>query len=218
MNLDELHVKLKQYLKDQSKNWPHFIYSKEKGFYQGFDKIDLPGSRSTEKRFHEYDIFNYFSKNKKILDIGSNCGFVCLYSSEFVQSVTGVEINPFLIKIGDEVKSFLNIDNVEFVCSKFEEFKTKEKFDIIYSFANDSTIDDNTTFNFEEYIQKIVSLLSPDGLLIFESQAFDIMIPEIFPPKLEILEKYFVVKEKRNVQSEYPVNVSERIFVILEKK
>ena len=98
MNLDELHVKLNQYLKDQSENWPHFIYSKEKGFYQGFDKIDLPGSRSTEKRFHEYDIFNYFSKKKKILDIGSNCGFVCLYSSE-----CGLESSSSIEQVDSEI-------------------------------------------------------------------------------------------------------------------
>jgi hypothetical protein len=41
MNLNELHVKLNQYLKEQSEKWPHFIYSKEQGFYQGFDKISL---------------------------------------------------------------------------------------------------------------------------------------------------------------------------------
>ncbi len=218
MNLNELHVKLNQYLKEQSEKWPHFIYSKEQGFYQGFDKISLPGSRSTEKRFREYNISNYFSKDKKILDIGCNCGFVCLYSSEFVQNVTGVEINPYLVKIGNEVKSFLNIDNVEFICSKFEDYNPDHKFNIIYSFANDSTIDDNTTFNFEEYIEKILSLLSPHGLLIFESQAFDVLLPKVFQPKLEILQKYFTIKEKRNVQSEYPANVSERIFIILEKK
>jgi len=218
MELDKLHGKLDNYLKEQSENWPHFIYSKEKGFYQGFDKIDIIGSRSTEKRFTEYNIFNYFSKDKKILDIGCNCGFVCLYTSEFVKSVTGVEINPYLIKIGNETKSFLNIENTEFICSKFEEFSSSEKFDMIYSFANDSTIDDNTTFNFDEYIQKILFLLQPNGLLIFESQAFDVVVPDVFLPKMQILEKYFVIKEHRNVHSEYPANVSERIFLVLEKK
>ena len=155
MELEELHLKLKAHLKNQNEKWEHFIYSKQDGFYQGLDKINIKGSRSTEKRFNEYNIGSLFSKNKNVLDIGSNCGFVSLYTSEFVKSVTGVEINPFLVKISNDTKEFLNIQNVKFVCSTFEEYNTEERFDIVYSFANDSTIDDNTTFNFEEYVQKI---------------------------------------------------------------
>jgi len=209
---------LKNHLEDQSKKWPHFIYSKEQGFYQGFAKIGIVGSRSTEKRFSEYNIGNLFSKNENVLDIGSNCGFVSLYTSEFVKSVIGVEINPFLVKISNDSKAFLGIQNVKFICSTFEEYRTEEKFDMVYSFANDSTIDDNTTFNFEEYIQKILFLLSPGGLLIFESQALDVLVPNAFQLKLEILEKYFIIREKRTVHSEYPANISERIFLVLEKK
>ena len=218
MELEELHLKLKAHLKNQNEKWEHFIYSKQDGFYQGLDKINIKGSRSTEKRFNEYNIGSLFSKNKNVLDIGSNCGFVSLYTSEFVKSVTGVEINPFLVKISNDTKEFLNIQNVKFVCSTFEEYNTEERFDIVYSFANDSTIDDNTTFNFEEYVQKILFLLSSDGLLIFESQALDVLVPNKFQSKLEILEKYFIISEKRKVSSEYPTNVPERIFLVLEKK
>ena len=218
MELEELHLKLKAHLKNQNEKWEHFIYSKQDGFYQGLDKINIKGSRSTEKRFNEYNIGSLFSKNKNVLDIGSNCGFVSLYTSEFVKSVTGVEINPFLVKISNDTKEFLNIQNVKFVCSTFEEYNTEEKFDIVYSFANDSTIDDNTTFNFEEYVQKILFLLSSGGLLIFESQALDVLVPNKFQLKLEILEKYFIISEKRKVSSEYPTNVPERIFLVLEKK
>ena len=218
MELEELHLKLKAHLKNQNEKWEHFIYSKQDGFYQGLDKINIKGSRSTEKRFNEYNIGSLFSKNKNVLDIGSNCGFVSLYTSEFVKSVTGVEINPFLVKISNDTKEFLNIQNVKFVCSTFEEYNTEEKFDVVYSFANDSTIDDNTTFNFEEYVQKILFLLSSDGLLIFESQALDVLVPNKFQSKLEILEKYFIISEKRKVSSEYPTNVPERIFLVLEKK
>ena len=218
MELEELHLKLKAHLKNQNEKWEHFIYSKQDGFYQGLDKINIKGSRSTEKRFNEYNIRNLFSKNENVLDIGSNCGFVSLYTSEFVKSVIGVEINPFLVKISNDSKAFLGIQNVKFICSTFEEYRTEEKFDMVYSFANDSTIDDNTTFNFEEYIQKILFLLSSGGLLIFESQALDVLVPNAFQLKLEILEKYFIIREKRTVHSEYPANISERIFLVLEKK
>ena len=120
MNQKDLHSMLKNHLEDQSKKWPHFIYSKEQGFYQGFDKIGIVGSRSTEKRFNEYNIENLFSKNKNVLDIGSNCGFVSLYTSEFVKNVIGVEINPFLVKISNDTKAFLGIKNANFICFSIE--------------------------------------------------------------------------------------------------
>ena len=41
---------------------------------------------------------------------------------------------------------------------------------------------------------------------------------ERFEPKIEILKKYFDIVEERMVKSEYPVNVSERIFLILRLK
>ena len=151
-----------------------------------------------------------------MLDIGSNCGFVSLYTSEFVKNVIGVEINPFLVKISNETKVFLEIKNVKFICSAFEEYKTEEKFDIVYSFANDSTIDSNTTLNFDEYIDKIKKLLKDDGILIFEGQAIDSMISEQFEQKFNFLKLNFDVLEKRKISSEYPLNVPMRDFLILK--
>ena len=216
--LNELHKKLEGHLNQQSENWDSFIYAQEKGFYQGFDAIQIDGCRSTEKRFEEYNIQKYLSKNKSALDIGSNCGFFSLYVSKFLESITGIEINPYLTSIASDTQEFLEIDNANFVSSKFEKFSTDKKFDIIFSFANDSTIDSNTDFNFEEYITKIIHLLSDNGLLIFESQAIDIMIPQKFEPKMKIIKEFFNILENRNVKSEYPLNVPERLFLILKKK
>ena len=190
-NLEELHSKLKKHLEEQNIKWNHFIYSKQDGFYQGLDEIKIKGSRSSEKRFEEYNIEKYLSKDKAILDIGSNCGFFSIFISRFVKNVVGVEINPF---------------------------QTNKKFDIICSFANDSTIDDNTKFSFKEYIKKIKSLLTSDGLLIFESQAIDSMIEEQFSEKFSYLEKTFLVLEKKKINSEYPKNVPLRDFLILKNQ
>ena len=88
---------------------------------------------------------------------------------------------------------------------------------MIFSFANDSTIDGNTKFNFSEYIEKIKNLLKEDGLLIFESQAIDTVISKKFQPKLKILNDNFTIIEDRMVKSEYPINVPERRFLILQK-
>jgi SAM-dependent methyltransferase len=217
-NLEELHSKLKKHLEEQNIKWNHFIYSKQDGFYQGLDEIEIKGSRSSEKRFEEYNIEKYLSKDKAILDIGSNCGFFSIFISRFVKNVVGVEINPYLVSIASDTQKYLNITNAAFLSSSFEEFQTNKKFDIICSFANDSTIDDNTKFSFKEYIKKIKSLLTSDGLLIFESQAIDSMIEEQFSEKFSYLEKTFLVLEKKKINSEYPKNVPLRDFLILKNQ
>lgn len=217
MSLNELHEKFDTHLKNQSEKWKSLIYAKEKGFYQGFDELEIDGWRPTEKRFTDYDIESYLSLEKSALDIGCNCGFFSLHSSKFVKKIFGVEINPYLISIADDAKNFLNIDNAFFYNSSFEQFNTDEKFDIVFSLANDSTIDQNTKFNFFEYIDKILQLLTPTGILIFECQAADMIPPSKFDPKLDHLKTCFKILEQKIVKSEYPVNVPERIFLVLQR-
>ena len=163
MQLDELHKKLEQHLNDQTKNWKSFIYAKTKGFYQGFNEIQVDGWRPTEKRFKMYNIEKYLSKEKSVLDIGTNCGFFALYTAKFVKNIEGVEINPYLIAIANDTKEFLKTTNAIFHNSSFENFETEKKYDIVFSFANDSTIDGNTKFNFIDYINKIDILLKNNG-------------------------------------------------------
>ena len=218
-DLDSLHSKLQGHLDRQEKEWEHFIFSKEDGgFYQGLDEIKITGSRSSEKRFEEYEILEYLSKDKSVLDIGSNCGFFSIYVSKFVDKIFGVEINPYLIAISNDVKNYLNIKNANFVNSSFEEFKFDKKFDMIFSFANDSTIDGNTKFNFSEYIEKIKNLLKEDGLLIFESQAIDSVVTEQLDEKINYLENKFTILKRKKVSSEYPKNVPFRDFLILKNQ
>lgn len=217
-DLDKLHTKLQAHLARQDKEWDHFIYSKQDGFYQGLDEIKIIGSRSSEKRFEEYEILEHLSKNKTILDIGSNCGFFSIYVSKYVEKIFGVEINPYLVAISNDVKDYLNINNANFINSSFEEFHIDEKFDIIFSFANDSTIDDNTKFSFSEYIEKIKNLLKDDGLLIFESQAIDSIMSEQLDEKINYLKKDFIILKRKKVSSEYPKNVPFRDFLILKNQ
>ena len=215
--LNLLHKKLFECVNAQEKNWNSFIYAQEKKFYQGFEEIKIDGCRSTERRFDEYNIAHYLSREKNALDIGSNCGFFTLYASRFLNSSEGVEINPYLVRISNYTKEYLDIDNSEFHNLSFENFKPEKKYDIVFSFANDETIDGNTTFNFCEYITKITSLLKKGSILIFESQAIDAIIPKKFEPKLKILNDNFTIIEDRMVKSEYPINVPERRFLIFRK-
>jgi len=215
--LDELDLKFKEQLELQNEHWKSFIYAKSKGFYQGFKKIEIDGCRPTETRFKSYQIKKYFTKNMSVLDIGSNCGFFSIYASDYVKDIDGVEINPYLVSISNLTKEFLGNTNSFFYNQSFEDFKIEKKYDVIFSFGNDSTIDKNTKFNFHEYVQKILSLLKDNGLLIFECQAADMVPKTKFLPKLNYLEKHFKILENKLVKSEYPVNVPERFFLILKK-
>ena len=119
ITLDQLHAKLQKHLDEQSKEWDSFIYAKEKGFYQGFNEIQIDGCRPTEKRFERYNIDKYLSTTKSALDIGSNCGFFSLFVSRFLAEVTGIEINPHLVSIADDTKDFLQINNTNFINSPY---------------------------------------------------------------------------------------------------
>jgi len=215
--LSELHEKLDEQIELQKKNWKSFIYAQSKGYYQGFEKIGIDGWLPTEKRFESYKIKKYLTKEMAVLDIGSNCGFFSIFTSDHIKKIDGVEINPYLINISNLTKGFLNNNNSFFHNSSFEDFQITEKYDMIFSFGNDSTIDQNTKFNFHQYIEKIITSLKKGGLLIFVAQAADMMPDTKFLPKLKFLEKKFEIIENRLVKSEYPVNVPERFLLILKK-
>ena len=217
LELKKLHDKLNGHIEEQHKNWKSFVYAKQNGFYQGFDEIKINGCRSTEKRFRRYKIEKFLSKQFSALDIGCNCGFFTIFASRYLDFMEGVEINPYLVEIANDTKNFLKIKNVNFYNSRFEDFEPNHNYDVIFSLANDETIDGNTKFTFEEYIQKIYNLLNENGFLIFETVSPDTYEPRLFQPKLKLLKKKFVVLEDKMVKSEYPKNVPERRFLILKK-
>jgi hypothetical protein len=111
----------------------------------------------------------------------------------------------------------LNIGNVDFFTSRFEDFSTNKKYDVIFSLANDDTIDGNTEFSFNEYVRKIKSLLNKNGHLMFETISPDTYDPKQFEPKRRLLEDRFTLLEEKMVKSEYPINVPERRFLVFEK-
>lgn len=215
--LEALHKKLWRHIEDQANNWQSFVYAKEKGFYQGFEEIKIDGWRPSEKRLERYNIGKYLTKTKSALDIGCNCGFFTIVVSRHVKDIDGVEINPYMIAIAEDTKEFLKIQNASFLTSSFEKYQTDKKYDIIFSLANDETIDGNTKFTFKEYMEKIDQLLTHDGIVIFETVSPDTYQPKLFQPKLEFIKKHFHILEDKMVISEYPVNVPERRFLVLSK-
>ena len=215
MDKKKLHKKLAEYLKRQQKEWKSpLIYAGGK-YYQGLEEVGIEGMRNTEQRFIDYELKNYLNPQKEVLDIGGNTGFFSIYISQFVKSCDVVEINPFFCGIGREVAKLLN-RNVDFYTMDFKDFKTKKKYDAVISFAADDVVDGLSALKFENYIERILSLLKEKGLLFFESQAEDIFYDK-FGPKLDYLKEKFNILLQKKVKSTYPINVPERIFVIGEK-
>tara|TARA_B110000881_G_scaffold159534_1_gene142469 strand:+ start:261 stop:944 length:684 start_codon:yes stop_codon:yes gene_type:complete len=216
--LELFHSRLQKHIDEQKKEWKSFIFAQQNGFYQGFDEIGIDGCRNTEKRFDRYNIENYLKKDHNALDIGCNCGFFTIHVSKFILNIDGVELNPYLINISNETKKFLQLDDVNFYNSSFEQFRTDKKYDVIFSLANDETVDGLTKFTFEEYIGKINNLLNKNGFLFWETVSPDTFEPERFKPKLESLKKLFTIIEDKMVESEYPINVPKRRFLIFQKE
>ena len=68
------------------------------------------------------------------------------------------------------------------------------------------------------FVAVILNLLIPNGFLMFETVSPDTYEPRLFKPKLEILSSAFTILDDFMVKSEYPLNVPERRFLILQKK
>ncbi|MBU0467107.1 MAG: sulfatase-like hydrolase/transferase [Nanoarchaeota archaeon] len=216
MDKEQLLNKIKKHLERQRQEWKHLIYGLG-DLYQSFEEIGIKGQRNTKQRIEEYGLKKYLKSEYTVLDIGCNVGFVDLQISQSVRNIEGVEINPYLIDIGNEVKKFLEIDNVTFYPEGFEKFSTEKKYDSIFSFAADDVADGLSKLSFEQYIDKIILMLNEGGYLFFESQASDVM-NNTWDKKYEILKNKFEIIEEKKVFSDYPTNARERVFLILKKR
>ena len=183
-------------------------------FYQSYESLGIFGIRSTEDRINFLKLHKY-TDNKNILDIGSNSGFLSLSLSKNANNIIGIEPNDFLNQQANLVKNFLRVDNVKFITTKFENFSSESKFDIVLSFANHSTYDGETEYNLQEYFSKVKDLLDSDGTMIFESHHPN--IEKEFSMVQNEIEKYFDIVEKKVYKSENFYD-SGRIWIIAKVK
>ncbi|MEZ5021701.1 MAG: methyltransferase domain-containing protein [Chitinophagales bacterium] len=89
-----------------------------------------------------------------VLILGSNSGFMANYLTDYYNEVVGIEINPFLIKMGETVAKYFDNKNISFVNADFITYNFDKKFDAVFSLSNHFTIDGNLNMNFEAYIKK----------------------------------------------------------------
>ena len=165
-------------------------------FYQSLNKINLSGLRNTKYRVELLDL-KEITKDKIVLDVGCNSGFVLLEMENNYKAAIGIDYNVNLINSAKLVKEYFNVKNIDFICDDFLECENLryQKFDIILSLANHSTFDKGIS-DTEKYFKKVFNLLNENGTLIFESHHPQYESIEKFNDiKNHLLTKYSLIKE-----------------------
>ena len=169
-----LHRAMHEQLVLQSRQWDTYDYG-EGYWYQSSDELGITGLRDTTARVEAFGLHDLV-RDRTVLEIGSNSGFLSIAIAPAARRVVAFEINPYLVRAGALGAESLGIDNVEFLVSSFEEFDDRgEQFDDVLSFANHHTYDGNTHQGLEDYFARCHGALRPGGRLVFESH----------PPALE---------------------------------
>lgn len=162
-----LHRSLQKVLEQQSQSWESYDYG-EGYFYQGLKELGISGLRNSEARVEAMDLLSRV-EGCTVLEIGCNTGFLSVLLSRKAARVAAFDINPHLVEIGRIAAQALQRTNVTFFVSRFEDLQLQETFDVVLSFANHSTFDENTAQNLHSYFQRCHQLLRPGGSLLFES-------------------------------------------------
>jgi 2-polyprenyl-3-methyl-5-hydroxy-6-metoxy-1,4-benzoquinol methylase len=162
-----LHDSLNQHLLEGIQLWKSYDYG-EGYFYQSFQKIGISGFRDTQARIETMGLPELL-KDRRVLEIGSNAGFLTLSVANYCSYIIGVEPAGHLVSIAKDTAAFLGVNNCEFRNSSFEEFSSATRFDTVLSFANHSTYDGNSTQSIKVYIDHCAALLCEGGMLLFES-------------------------------------------------
>lgn len=173
MNLQELHKEINRLVELELKANP--VSYNKKMPYQSYDRINFKGIRWTpEKRIMKYGIINFLTKKSKILDIGSNFGFLTCELALTAELVHGIEPNEYLNKIGELTAKYLGIENkVKFFNEKFSNFNSEIQYDIVLSLAAFYTGDGREREDARDYFGRVYKLLCPNGVIIFESTSYD---------------------------------------------
>ena len=135
-------------------------------FYQSLKNINLSGLRNTSYRVKKLGINKYIT-NKKILDIGTNCGSILFELEANFYSALGVDHNKNDIKIANLTKKYLNKQKIVFLNQDFLKLSTKYKFDVILSLANHNTYDKGVVDS-NLYINKILKHLNEKGIIFLK--------------------------------------------------
>ena len=184
-------------------------------FYQSCEKIGISGLRHTKQRS---DILNLkeFTEGKTILDIGTNTGFLLFQIDNNFYSCDGIDWNPVLINIANEVKNYLKINNIYFYIGNFLNFDFNKNYDVVLSLANHTTFDGGIK-DYKEYFNKIFKILKNDGLLVLESHHQSIEKADKFNKIIEYLLTDYNILKKLNYKFFNYADDNRQVFFLKKK-
>lgn len=179
--------------------------------YQSMEKIGLEGMRPTEYRIREYGLREILKPEYNVLDIGCNSGFLDMSIAGCVYSVTGIEYDKNLVKVGELVKDYLKVKNCVFYTGDFNEWykQINTTYNVIFSFA----IHHWLNLSPQEYVEILDTLLEKDGYICFESHIYgtDNKFDECYKKFREL--GYRVICDKKINDS----GLQEREYLLLQK-
>lgn len=215
-DLWKLHAKMEEIRHDGQKNYDSYDYGNGY-YYQSMKSIGVSGYRNTEERIEKLKLATRL-KEKTVLDIGSNTGFLLLSLHKDIKSGLGVEFNPYLVQTAEAVKDYIGAENISLAASSFEDHvKKQEQFGAVLSLANHSTFDGNTKQSIDNYFKNIAFILEANGTLIFESHPPQIEPEDKLEGTLATIGKYFNIDERPQVDMEGFLDKN-RTYVIATKK
>lgn len=212
MGLESLHRNINVQIEKQRKEYKSYRYFL--GYpYQSLAILGIYGDRSTEDRFESYGLINLVDKEDCILDIGCNCGFMGIYTAFRTGcKVDGIDINPYMIKIGELCAKYLGLErHVNLKSGLFQDFDAEKKYSVVFSFATHWTDDENYRIGLEKHLMKIYELLKPEGKLIFESHSADVGNNEFYET-MEKVKTYYEWSNKLVLE-----NGTRELYVMVRK-
>jgi len=180
-DIPQLHRKIRSELVGQRREYGGYAYFH--GYpYQALAILGVFGERGTEERFDAYELGRLVRRDDNLLDIGCNCGFMALYTSFRTGcKADGIDINPYMIRIGEHCASFLRLQGrVNLIAQPFQDYTPEQRYTVVLSFATHWTDDRNYRVRLQDHLSRIHGMMAPGGLLIFESHSTDVGNPDFY--------------------------------------
>lgn len=134
--------------------------------YQGFEPLKLAGSRPAMQRLETYGLQELLPAHASALDIGCNHGFLLMGLAPRLSYGLGFDISQSCIDVGKAVAEHLGHKHIELSSQPFDDFKSKQRFDLVIACAVHHWIG----VPLSEFGTKLFNFCKPGGLVLLESQ------------------------------------------------
>jgi SAM-dependent methyltransferase len=197
VGLAPLHAQIRDILRRQAEEYEYRPYFNGEP-YQSLAILGIFGERATEERFDAYELRRHITADDVVLDLGCNAGFVGLLTAYRTGCrVHGIDINPYMIEIGQACARHLRIDDlVTLEACRIQDFEPPQPYTKIFSFATHWTDDENYRVAIEEHLDRMHEWLASRGTLILETHLDDVGDPR-FEGAIEAMSDRLMAVERR---------------------